>query len=205
MEATVLRRNDPGCSSSSWLNWSEEQCSANSLPIVQHRTYHDPLNVTKILETPSDVPPMPWIIEQFGRLLMDLSFFSCKLSSICTPSSCDQMKTTPEWVFLCAAHKQPCDCSGVDYTVHTIDSAIRCYCELSKTEESIGRLDLIRTHCRRLVRILLHAAHHHKELLIEHESVTALCKKFCSFCLKFDIITVKQLNFPSIPELELNL
>ncbi|KAL0240032.1 hypothetical protein GEMRC1_010139 [Eukaryota sp. GEM-RC1] len=115
------------------------------------------------------------------------------------------MKTTAEWIFLCAAHKNPAQCCALEYTIHTIDSSIRSVAELSRLDSSSGRIDLIRTHARRLVRILLHAAHHHPDILVEWEQKTFLCKTFCVFCLRFDIIPAKQLCFPHIPELGLDL
>jgi hypothetical protein len=33
------------------------------------------------------------------------------------------MTATEQWIFLCAAHKNPKECSAIDYTRHTLDGA----------------------------------------------------------------------------------
>ncbi|KAL0211178.1 hypothetical protein P9112_009476 [Eukaryota sp. TZLM1-RC] len=201
----MTNRNDPGSSIKHWRAWPESSCGDNLQAVISHRVFHHPTDIHKILSTPPNINTISWIIEQFRQLLVDLSFFSIKLHQECTRSTCDQMKTTQEWMFLCAAHKTPTDCCAVDYTRHTIDSAIRCISELSRLDSPSSRLDLIRTHSRRLVRILLHSAHHHADLLVDYEERTALCKRFCAFCLWFDIVPAKQLCFPEIPGLDLNV
>jgi hypothetical protein len=43
------------------------------------------------------------------------------LKDACTAETCAQMKATDEWMYLCAAHKQPQECCAIDYIVHTLD------------------------------------------------------------------------------------
>lgn len=33
------------------------------------------------------------------------------------------MTATDQWIFLCAAHKTPKECTAIDYTRHTLDGA----------------------------------------------------------------------------------
>ncbi|CAF4378116.1 unnamed protein product, partial [Adineta steineri] len=33
------------------------------------------------------------------------------------------MTATEQWIFLCAAHKNPKECPAIDYTRHTLDGA----------------------------------------------------------------------------------
>lgn len=56
----------------------------------------------------------------FSEIAASFSFwFQCE----CTADTCTQMTATDQWIFLCAAHKQPRECSAIDYTRHTLDGA----------------------------------------------------------------------------------
>lgn len=51
------------------------------------------------------------------------------------------MTATDQWIFLCAAHKQPRECSAIDYTRHTLDGAA---CLLNSNKYFPSRLVKIR-------------------------------------------------------------
>ena len=48
-----------------------------------------------------------WQLEHIRAFAVELSELAVVLKDVCTPSACPQMKATDEWMYLCAAHKQP--------------------------------------------------------------------------------------------------
>ena len=56
------------------------------------------------------------------QFCLELNALVLLLQDVCTPGTCPQMKATDELLYLCAAHKQPLECSAIDYIVHTLDS-----------------------------------------------------------------------------------
>ena len=62
-----------------------------------------------------------WQLEHIRAFAVELSELAVVLKDVCTPSACPQMKATDEWMYLCAAHKQPQECCAIDYIVHTLD------------------------------------------------------------------------------------
>ena len=59
----------------------------------------------------------------FRQFCMELNGLAVKLQLGCQPDTCTQMTATEQWIFLCAAHKTPKECSAIDYTRHTLDGA----------------------------------------------------------------------------------
>ena len=43
-------------------------------------------------------------------------FLATRLQAECSPTTCPQMTATDQWIFLCAAHKSPKECSAIAYT-----------------------------------------------------------------------------------------
>ena len=62
-----------------------------------------------------------WQYEMIKAFTVELSALAVALNDVCTAQTCPQMKATDEWMYLCAAHKQPQECPAIDYIVHTLD------------------------------------------------------------------------------------
>ncbi len=48
-----------------------------------------------------------WKYEQLRQFCLDLNLITVALQQECTAASCVQMTATEQWIFLCAAHKNP--------------------------------------------------------------------------------------------------
>ncbi|KAK4471113.1 hypothetical protein MN116_005511 [Schistosoma mekongi] len=91
-------------------------------------------------------------------------------------------------------------CPAVDYTRHTLDGAA-CLLNSSKyfpsrvsiKVTSVNRLDSV---CRRVYRIFSHAYYHHREIFDAFEESTALCKRFTTFVLKYNLMSKDNLIVP---------
>uniref|UniRef100_A0A094ZNM2 MOB kinase activator-like 4 n=1 Tax=Schistosoma haematobium TaxID=6185 RepID=A0A094ZNM2_SCHHA len=131
---------------------------------------------------------------------MELNGLAVCLQEQCTPKTCPQMTATEQWIFLCAAHKTPKECPAVDYTRHTLDGAA-CLLNSSKyfpsrvsiKVTSVNRLDSV---CRRVYRIFSHAYYHHREIFDSFEESTALCRRFTTFVLKYNLMSKDNLIVP---------
>jgi len=107
---------------------------------------------------------------------MELNGLAVRLQGECNPDTCTQMTATDQWIFLCAAHKQPKECPSIDYTRHTLDGAA-CLLNSNKyfpsrvsiKEASVDKLGSV---CRRVYRIFSHAYFHHRPLFDEYENET---------------------------------
>ena len=111
---------------------------------LQQLIREDHTLVDLILKSPSHQDEMVWKYEHLRQFCMDLNLIAVKLQRECTPQTCTQMTATEQWIFLCAAHKNPKEvnvyrrklifsyncltflelkCSAIDYTRHTLDGA----------------------------------------------------------------------------------
>ena len=54
--------------------------------------------------------------EIFDDFFYQKEFLATRLQAECSPTTCPQMTATDQWIFLCAAHKSPKECSAIDYT-----------------------------------------------------------------------------------------
>ena len=63
--------------------------------------------VEKILKVPDNQDEGVWKYEQLRQFCLDLNLITVALQQECTPTSCVQMTATEQWIFLCAAHKNP--------------------------------------------------------------------------------------------------
>lgn len=111
-----------------------------------------------------------------------------------------QMTATEQWIFLCAAHRTPTECSAIDYTRHTLDGAASLLntnkyfpSRVSIKESSVNKLGSV---CRRVYRIFSHAFFHHRQIFDDFEARTHLCKRFTVFVTKYNLMSKDNLIVP---------
>ncbi|KAF7629208.1 hypothetical protein Mgra_00009271 [Meloidogyne graminicola] len=141
-----------------------------------------------------------WKYEHLRQFCSDLNGLAVLLQDECTPETCNQMTATDQWIFLCAAHKNPKECSAIDYTRHTLDGAAALLnsnryfpSRITIKESSIAKIGSI---CRRIYRIFSHAYFHHRTLFNIFEEETFLCKRFTKFVLKYQLMANDNLIVP---------
>ncbi|XP_063702952.1 MOB kinase activator-like 4 [Culicoides brevitarsis] len=202
---SALKRNRPGTKASEFCNWPEvpfeEMDSTLAVQqYIQQLIRKDPSNIDTILTLPDNQDQAAWKYEQLRQFCMELNGLAVLLQKQCFPSTCNQMTSTEQWIFLCAAHKTPQECSAIDYTRHTLDGAA-CLLNSNKyfpsrvtiKESSEGKLGSV---CRRVYRIFSHAYFHHRGLYEEFEGKTSLCKRFSTFVLRNNLMTPDTLLVP---------
>jgi len=167
---------------------------------IQQLIRRDPNDVDAILRSPEHQDEGVWKYEQLRQFCLDLNTITVRLQQECVPSVCNQMTATEQWIFLCAAHKNPRECSAIDYTRHTLDGAA---CLLNSNRYFPSRVNIKETSvqklgsvCRRIYRIFSHAYFHHRQIYDEFEKETSLCKRFTKFVLKYDLMTSDILIVP---------
>jgi hypothetical protein len=205
---TCIRRNKPGCSAQKWSDWPEEDLDdmESTLAVqqfIQQLIKKNPNDVDTILKAPEQQDEGVWKYEHLRQFCMDLNIITVRLQQECSPSTCSQMTATEQWIFLCAAHKNPKECSAIDYTRHTLDGAA---CLLNSNryfpsrvnikESSVSKLGSV---CRRVYRIFSHAYFHHRSIYDEFEKETSLCQRFTKFVTKYDLMTSDTLIVPIQP------
>jgi hypothetical protein len=167
-----------------------ENCGPNELEGKIRHVYH----------CPADKDESLWQYEHIRQFTIELSHFAVYLGSVCNHTTCPQMKATDEWMYLCAAHKQPQECSAVDYIIHTLDGTAallnsnKWFPVGSGVPES--SLKYFHSITRRLYRILSHAFFHHKDAFDEFELQSHLCLRFVAFSNAYDLIPPKLLIIP---------
>lgn len=211
---TYVRRNRPGTSMKEWCNWTEEELEdmESTLAVqqfIQQLIKEDHTKVDSILKSPEQQDELVWKYEHLRQFCMELNLICVKLQNECTPATCTQMTATEQWIFLCAAHKNPKECSAIDYTRHTLDGAA---CLLNSNRYFPSRVNIkdssvqkLASVCRRIYRIFSHAYFHHRPIYDQFESETSLCERFTSFVTKYDLMTSDTLIVPiNTSESELN-
>jgi hypothetical protein len=129
---TCIRRNKPGCSAQKWSDWPEEDLDdmESTLAVqqvnfllyflfkinlfikltfkfIQQLIKKNPNDVDTILKAPEQQDEGVWKYEHLRQFCMDLNIITVRLQQECSPSTCSQMTATEQWIFLCAAHKNP--------------------------------------------------------------------------------------------------
>ena len=66
-----------------------------------------PNDVDLILKSPEHQDEGVWKYEHLRQFCLDLNLITVRLQQECIPSVCTQMTATEQWIFLCAAHKNP--------------------------------------------------------------------------------------------------
>ena len=225
-EQRILRRNRPGTKAKDFYSWPPQdfndmdtilaglsfpaprlQSLLNGLypPIVQQYIQYmirkDHTDVDAILDPPEGHDDLAvWKYEHLRQFCLELNHMAVRLQNECDPVICTKMKATEQWIFLCAAHGEPKECSALDYTLHTLHGA-SCLLNSNKhfdsrvsiRESSVQRLGSI---ARRIYRIFSHAFFHHQQLFAEFEGETSLCLRFTRFVTKYGLMSRENLLVP---------
>ncbi|KAI1305890.1 MOB kinase activator-like 4 [Halotydeus destructor] len=205
MAEPVLRRNRKGIASSEFCGWADDafeemESTVAVQQFIQQTIRRDPSNITEILAAPEGQDEGAWKYEHLRQFCMELNRLAVRLQKECNPQTCTQMTATEQWIFLCAAHKTPKECSAIDYTRHTLDGAA-CLLNSNKyfpsrvtiKESSVAKLGSV---CRRVYRIFSHAYYHHREIFDEFENQSHLCKRFTVFVTKYNLMSKDNLIVP---------
>ena len=161
----------------------------------------DPSDVEAILEPPATHNSEGcWKYEHLRQFCNQLNTLAVRLQEECDPATCVQMTGSEKYIFLCAAHKDPKECSALDYTLHTLHGAAS-FLNNSKyfpsrfdiKESSLQRLSSV---ARRVYRIFSHTYFHHRALYDEFENETHLCRRFTLFGTKYGLMSSDGLNVP---------
>lgn len=157
--------------------------------------------VDSILEQPEGHDDLAvWKYEHLRQFCLELNNIAVRFQNECDPAVCTKMKATEQWMFLCAAHGEPKECSALDYTLHALHNAA-CLLNNNKhfdsrvsiRDSSVQRLGSI---ARRLYRIFSHAYFHHRQLFDEFERETSLCLRFTRFVMKYGLMSPENLLVP---------
>lgn len=204
--SNYIRRNNRGCKSMDFYNWPDLALDDMVSPLavqqyIQQTIRKDPANVDEILRLPEGQDLGAWKIEHLRMFCMQLNRLAVKLQDCCKPESCNQMTATEQWIFLCAAHKQPNECSAIDYTRHTLDGAASLInnnkyfpSRVTIKDSSVAKLSSV---CRRVYRIFSHAYYHHFQLFEEFEQESYLCKRFSRFVTMYELMSKDSLIVPT--------
>lgn len=208
-KSVIYRRNDPGTTREEWCNWpaipfEEMDNTLNVQQYIQQCIHKDPSDVDTILKSPPGQEEGVWKYEHVRQFCMQLNGLTLLLQDECKPDVCVQMTATEQWIFLCAAHKNPKECSAIDYTRHTLDGAAALLnsnkyfpSRVSIKESSIAKIGSV---CRRIYRIFSHAYFHHPELFEKFETETHLCRRFTIFVKKYNLMANEHLIVPILEQ-----
>lgn len=201
----IYRCNKRGCKASEFNVWPHQSLQdMDSLLAVQMyiqqtiRKNH--LDIDEILRLPPGQDLDAWKYEHVRQFCMQLNRLATMLQKCCKPETCSQMTATEQWIFLCAAHKQPTECPAIDYTRHTLEGAASLLnsnkyfpSRVTIKDSSVAKLGSI---SRRIYRIFSHTYYHHIEVYEEFEKQTLLCKRFTEFVLRYDMVSKDNIIVP---------
>lgn len=167
---------------------------------IQQMIRKDPSDVEAILEPPPSQDEASWKYEHLRQFCNELNHMAVMLQNECDPKVCVQMTATEQWIFLCAAHREPKECSALDYTLHTLHGASSLLnsnkhfpSRVSIKENSVQRLSSV---ARRIYRIFSHAFYHHRTLFDEFEAERHLCRRFTRYVIKYGLMSQENLIVP---------
>lgn len=167
---------------------------------IQQMIRKDFKQIEDILRPPEGQDEASWKYEHLRQFCNQLNYLAVRLHDECDPLVCTQMTATEQWIFLCAAHRQPKECSALDYTLHTLHGAASLLnsnkhfpSRVSIKENSVQKLSSV---ARRVYRIFSHAYFHHRALFDSFEESTLLCKRFTRYVIKYDLMTEDNLIVP---------
>uniref|UniRef100_A0A914C3W6 Uncharacterized protein n=1 Tax=Acrobeloides nanus TaxID=290746 RepID=A0A914C3W6_9BILA len=201
--------NNPGTTHKEWSNWpvmtfDEMDSTLNLQQWIQQCVRTNPADLDTILDCPKGVEEGVWKYEHLRQFCLQLNGLAVLLQEDCKPDSCAQMTATEQWIFLCATHKNPKECSAIDYTRHTLDGASSLLnstryfpSRLKIKESSIAKIGSV---CRRVYRIFSHAYFHHKKIFDAFEAETHLCRRFTMFVMKYNLMAHEHLIVPILEQ-----
>jgi hypothetical protein len=204
-EQSIIRRNRPGTKGADFYNWPDQdfndmETTLSVQQYIQQLIRKDYKDVEGILEPPQGQDEASWKYEHLRLFCSSLNLLSVCLIEECDQLVCKQMTATEQWIFLCAAHKQPRECSALDYTLHTLHGASSLLnsnkhfpSRVSIKENSAQKLSSV---ARRIYRIFSHAYFHHRQLFDDFEEKTYLCKRFTRYVIKYNLMTAENLIVP---------
>ena len=167
---------------------------------IQQLIRADPSNIEVILEPPAGQDEITWKYEHLRQFCNELNIIAVKLQEECDPKVCVQMTATEQWIFLCAAHKEPKECSALDYTLHTLHGAASLLNSNkyfpSRVEVKESSVRWLSSVSRRIYRIFSHAYFHHRTVFDEFEEKTSLCKRFTRYVTKYELMSKDNLLVP---------
>lgn len=103
------------------------------------------------------------------------------------------MKATDEWLYLCASHRTPMECSAIDYMIHSLDNATAIIHNTKNFNSRVSIPTASTKHLfsivRRLYRLFTHTYFHHKEIFEEFEQEMHLCARFSEFAKRFKMMS----------------
>lgn len=202
----IPRKNNRGCKSEEFYKWPEQSLNDMDTPLavqqyIQQTIRKDPSNIDQILKLPEGQELGAWKVEHLRQFCMQLNRLAAKLQECCCPDTCSQMTATEQWIFLCAAHKQPTECPAIDYVRHTLDGAANLLnsnkyfpSRVTIKESSVAKLGSV---CRRIYRIFSHAYYHHYQVFDEFERETHLCERFSKFVTIHELMSKDCLIVPA--------
>ncbi|KNC52390.1 protein phosphatase 2C [Thecamonas trahens ATCC 50062] len=205
------QRNVPGTKRDELFAWKaaplEEQTGSLEVQqYLQQLIRSDPADVDKIVETPEGVSSVVWQYEHLRQLTLELSHLAVMLEECgCSPESCPKMKATQEWMFLCAAHKEPQECSAIDYMCHTLEGAAAL---LNSQKYFPSRINLkeadakpnLQSVARRLYRICAHAFFAHNDAFEEFEAETHTTERAVKLAARYKLVGRKMRIIPPVEE-----
>eukprot|EP01111_Echinosteliopsis_oligospora_P018472 TRINITY_DN8499_c0_g1_i1.p1 TRINITY_DN8499_c0_g1~~TRINITY_DN8499_c0_g1_i1.p1 ORF type:complete len:212 (-),score=40.70 TRINITY_DN8499_c0_g1_i1:34-669(-) len=200
MAQPVLQRNCPGTKNVDLYGWGkiplENMDGTFAIQqYIQQMIRDDPTAVGTILALPDSTDEGIWQYEHLRQFTLELNQMVVLFDTVCSEATCPQMKATDEWLYLCAAHKDPKECCAIDYITHTLDgtSALLNNDKFFPSRVSVPdpSLKFFQSIARRLYRIFSHAYFHHRDLFDRVENESRLCERFVRFCTKYKLITKK--------------
>ncbi|KAI1721383.1 hypothetical protein Ddc_07835 [Ditylenchus destructor] len=190
----VVYRNEPGTKREEWCKWNkviafdEMDSTLNVQQWIQQCILIDFKNIDHILNCPKGVEEGVWKYEHLRQFCMELNGLAELLQEV--------------------SHRNPKECSAIDYTRHTLDGAASLLnsnryfaSRISIKESSIAKIGSV---CRRVYRIFSHAYFHHRTVFDAFESETFLCKRFTSFVIKYQLMAQEHLIVPILEQPEHN-
>lgn len=153
----------------------------------------DPSNVRRICEPPDSVDESVWQYEHIRQFILELNLLVVQLLGVCTSKCCPKMTANETWLYICAAHKQPKECSAIDYMIHSLDHSTAIVQSTSNFNSRVSIPPTSTKHLlsimRRLYRLFAHTYFHHKAVFAEFEAEMHLCARFTHFARRFKMMT----------------
>ncbi|RKP22074.1 Mob1/phocein [Rozella allomycis CSF55] len=171
---------------------------------IKLRIQSDPSNISDIIELPEKYNAMDWIYEQLRQICIELTNLLVMLQEECSSQTCPVMKIN-DWLYLCASHPIPKECSALDYVVHTVDQAVSTLISSKIFPKRSGLDPNVKPHLenisRRILRIFRHAWSNHREIFVQFESQYFLYERLFELNKKYGIEQGQEVIPPGYKEL----